>query len=129
MLLVTPLWRFSPRYSLQRGDIFPGLLGDKYTRNPFQVLGLGGLKTMLVGSDYFWVVLCKNHRFHHKGNVSYAHQIVLGETDAYSPPPMLTQQFAVRCNACGAEYSYRPNDILRNEIAIPESFVPHPLFR
>ncbi len=84
---------------------------------------------MLHGSDYFWVVLCKNRRFHHKGNISYSHQIALGETDAFSPLPMLTQQFTVRCDDCGAEHSYRPNEILRNEIAIPESFVAHPLFK
>ena len=42
--------------------------------------------------EYLWGVLCKNHRFHHKGNTSYSHQIVLAETDAYSPLPMLTQQ-------------------------------------
>ena len=78
--------------------------------------------------DYFWVVLCKNHRFHHKGNISYAHQIALGETDAFSPLPMLTEQVKVRCDDCGAEHSYKPSEILRNEIEIPESFTPHPLF-
>jgi hypothetical protein len=55
--------------------------------------------------EYFWVVLCKNHRFHHKGNTSYSQQIVLAETDAYSPLPMLTQQVSVRCDAYGAEYA------------------------
>jgi hypothetical protein len=78
--------------------------------------------------DYFWVVLCKNHRFHHKGNLSYAHQIVLGEADAYSPLPMLTEQVNVRCDSCGEEYSYKPADILRNVIEVPTGFVPHPLF-
>jgi len=27
-------------------------------------------------TDYFWVVICKNRRFHHKGNTSYQHQMV-----------------------------------------------------
>jgi len=79
--------------------------------------------------DYFWVVLCKNHRFHHKGNTSYAHQIALGETDAYSPLPMLAQAVTVRCDNCGEEYSYREKDILRNVIPVPTGFVPHPMFR
>jgi hypothetical protein len=79
--------------------------------------------------DYFWVVLCKNHRFHHKGNLSYAHQIMLGETDAYSPPPMLTQKVTVRCDSCGETYSYKATEILRNVMEIPTEFVAHPLFR
>jgi len=84
---------------------------------------------MFEDRDYFWVVLCKNHRFHHKGNLSYTHQIALAETDAYSPLPMLTQQVTVRCDSCGQEYSYWPKDILRNVIAVPMGFVPHPMFR
>ena len=47
--------------------------------------------------DYFWVVICKNRRFHHKGNTSYEHRIALGETDPFSPQPMLTEDLNVRC--------------------------------
>ena len=79
--------------------------------------------------DYVWAVLCKNHRFHHIGNLSYAHQIVLAETDAHSPLPLLTQIVSVRCDDCGAEYSYKAREILRNVLEIPTWFVPHPLFR
>lgn len=79
--------------------------------------------------DYFWVVLCKNHRFHHRGNISYLHQIALGETDAYSPLPMLTDKVVVRCDNCGEMYSYKPTEILRNVLEIPAGFAPHPLFR
>jgi len=79
--------------------------------------------------EYFWVVLCKNHRFHHKGNTSYSHQIVLAETNAFSPLPMLTQQVSVRCDACGAEYSYKPAEILRGEMETAPAFVPHPMFK
>jgi len=35
----------------------------------------------------------------------------------------------VRCDNCGEEYSYRPADILRNIIEIPNGFVPHPIFK
>jgi hypothetical protein len=84
---------------------------------------------MTRGSEYFWVVLCKNNRFHHQRSLFYSQQIVLGETDAFSSLPMLTQQFTVRCDDCGEEYLYKPDDILRNEISIPEGFAPHPLFR
>jgi hypothetical protein len=84
---------------------------------------------MSVDRGYFWVVLCKNHRFHHKGNHSYAHEIALGETDARSPRPLLTQEVSVRCDHCGSEYSYRPREIVRSVIEVPVGFVPHPLFR
>jgi hypothetical protein len=80
-------------------------------------------------TDYFWVVICKNHRFHHKGNLSYEHRIALGETDAFSPLPMLTEQLKVRSDNCGEEYSYKPKDVLRADIEIPTNFVPHPLFK
>jgi hypothetical protein len=29
--------------------------------------------------DYYWVVVCKNHRVHHKGNTSYEHTFVSGK--------------------------------------------------
>lgn len=80
-------------------------------------------------TDYFWVVICKNHSFHHKGNLSYEHRIVLGETDAFSPLPMLTEKLKVCCDNCGEEYSYKPKDVLRADIEVPTTFVPHPLFK
>jgi hypothetical protein len=55
-------------------------------------------------TDYFWVVICKNRRFHHKGNTSYQHQIPLGETDPFSSPPMLTEDVKVCCDVCHQEY-------------------------
>jgi hypothetical protein len=78
--------------------------------------------------DYYWVVICKNHRVHHKGNTSYEHHIRLGETDAYSPPPMQTEQITVRCDSCGEEYSYKPKEVTRAEIEVLDNFTPHPLF-
>jgi hypothetical protein len=84
---------------------------------------------MEYSTDYFWVVICKNRRFHQKGNTSYAHQIPLAETDPFSPLPMLTDDIRVRCDACGAEYSYKPKEVLRGEIAVPEHFDVHFSFR
>jgi hypothetical protein len=84
---------------------------------------------MVYTTEYFWVVICKNYRFHRKGNTSYAHQIPLAETDAFSPLPMLTERVRVRCDRCGEEYSYKRSDVLRNEIEVPEHFTPHPLFK
>ena len=84
---------------------------------------------MTYATAYFWVVLCKNRSFHRKNNTSYAHQIALGETDAFSPLPMMTERVDVRCDHCGLEYSYRASEIMRNEIAVPDGFIPHPLFR
>ena len=76
--------------------------------------------------DYFWVVICKNR---HKGNTSYEHRIALVETDPFSPQPMLSEDLNVRCDSCGEQYSYKPKDVLRAEIQVPEHFLPHPLFR
>jgi len=79
--------------------------------------------------NYCWVVLCKNHWFHMRQNVFYRHQIVLGETDAVSPPPAFDGPFPVRCDSCGREYRYKPSELLRYEAELPEGFSPHPLFQ
>jgi len=79
--------------------------------------------------DYFWAVVCKNHRFHHKGNIGYAHRILLGETDAFASLPLLPEKIKVRCESCGEEYSYKSKEIMRDEIEVPAHFVPHPLFK
>jgi len=80
-------------------------------------------------TDYFWVVVCKNRRFHHKENTGYEHKVLLGEADAYSSLPMLPDKIEVRCERCGEEYSYRQKEIMRDEVQIPETFTPHPLFK
>jgi hypothetical protein len=79
-------------------------------------------------SQYFWVVLCKNHKFHKHQNLFFEHKIPLGETDAIQPPPDLNGGLKVRCDDCGQEYTYKPKDLLRIELELPESFTPHPLF-
>jgi hypothetical protein len=63
-------------------------------------------------TDYYWVVVCKNRRFHHKGNVGYEHRIMLGETDAFAALPMLPEKIKVRCDSCGQESSYKRSEIL-----------------
>ena len=78
--------------------------------------------------DYFWVVICKNGRFHQKENISYHHRILLGETDSYVSLPMLPVEFEVRCDSCGEEYSYSRKEVLRAEVQVRETFTPHPLF-
>jgi hypothetical protein len=80
-------------------------------------------------TDYFWVVFCKNRRFHHKDNTGYEHRILLGETDAFSSHPMLPAMIEVRCDSCRKAYSYKRSEILRDEVQVPEAFVPHPLFK
>jgi hypothetical protein len=79
-------------------------------------------------TDYYWIVLCKNHGFHRRQNLFSPHKIALGETDAYACPPYLGGHFKVKCDDCGEEHSYKPQDVLRFEIAPPESFIAHPLF-
>jgi hypothetical protein len=80
-------------------------------------------------SEYCWVVICKNHRFHHHKNQLYGHRIPLGETDAFTPRPALAGRLVVRCDECGQEYSYEPAEVLRYEEVFPDSVTPHPLFR
>ncbi len=78
---------------------------------------------------YLWVVICKNKWFHRRVNLYYGHKIPLGITDAFTPPPPLDGPFRVRCDSCGSEYSYDLEELLRLELAVPESFSPHALFR
>ena len=78
---------------------------------------------------YFWVVLCKNHRFHSRQNLFLTHKIRLAATDAFLPPPSLSTYLNVRCDECGEEYSYEPKEILRAQLGSLDSFIPHPMFR
>jgi len=86
-------------------------------------------KEMWVDSHYCWVVLCKNHWFHLRQNLFFRHRIPLAETDPVAPRPFLEGRFAVRCDDCRKEYSYKPSDVLKYEQELPDSFTPHPLFR
>jgi hypothetical protein len=67
-------------------------------------------------TDYYWVGVCKNHRFHHKGNTGYERKILLGEVDAFSSLPMLPDNSVVRCEGCGEEYSYKRKEVMRDEV-------------
>ncbi len=78
--------------------------------------------------EYYWVVLCKNHLFHNRQNLSSGHKILLGETDAILPCPILKSAFKVTCDDCGKEYNYLPKDVLRYETEPPVIFAAHPLF-
>lgn len=80
-------------------------------------------------SHYCWVVLCKNHWFHIRENLFFAHRIPLAETDAITPRPAIDQRFRFKCDSCGKEYLYKPSEVRRCEQELPESFTPHPLFR
>ena len=82
----------------------------------------------MTDTEYFWVVLCKNHRFHKQQNLFFAHKIPLGETDGFLPPPDLNGDLTVRCDDCGQEYSYHPKELVRIELEVPAHFTPHPLF-
>ncbi len=79
--------------------------------------------------DYCWVVVCKNHRYHHHPNTFNVHRIPLGITDAYAVRPATQKPFIARCDECGKEYSYKPSEVLRYEMDAPSPFMPHPLFR
>ena len=80
-------------------------------------------------ANYCWVVLCKNYLFHLRQNIFFRHRIPLGETDAVAPLPPLGEHFAVRCDDCGETYTYRPQDVRRIGLELPESFKAHPRFQ
>ena len=84
---------------------------------------------MWVDSHYCWVVLCKNHWFHLRQNIFFRHRIPLSETDPVAPRPSLEGRFSVRCDDCRKEYFYKPSEVLKSELELPDSFTPHPLFR
>jgi hypothetical protein len=42
---------------------------------------------------------------------------------------MLPEKIEVRCDNCGEEYSYKRKEVVRDEVQVPENFVPHPLFK
>ena len=69
-------------------------------------------------SDYIWVVICKNHEFHSKKNSFSGYKIPLGETDAFENPPALGGELKVRCDACGQENTYLPDDLVRLQMAV-----------
>jgi hypothetical protein len=78
--------------------------------------------------EYFWIVMCKNHRYHFRQNRVAGHPVLLGQTDPFSAPPRLEFDFMAKCDDCGKEYAYSPADLLRFETESPESFVAHSLF-
>jgi hypothetical protein len=86
-------------------------------------------KEMWVDSHYCWVVLCKNHWFHLRQNLFFRHRIPLAEADPVATRPSLEDRFRVRCDDCRKEYFYKPSEVLKFEIELPDSFTPHPLFR
>jgi hypothetical protein len=81
------------------------------------------------GCSYSWAVICKNTRFHHRQNQFVGHKILLGESDSCAAQPALPSRFPVRCDECGKISCYKYSDVVRFQVEIPESFVPHPLFR
>lgn len=76
---------------------------------------------------YCWVVVCKNRKFHNQQNIYSGHKIPLSETDEFASPPDVGF-FTVRCDECGSEQSYRPEDLMRFKMTLPPDFKTHPLF-
>jgi len=56
-------------------------------------------------------------------------QNLAGETNVFSSLPMLPDKVDVHCDSCGEENSYKRKEIMRDEVQVPEVFVPHPLFK
>jgi hypothetical protein len=92
-------------------------------------VGPSGENTMWEDSSYCWAVTGNDHIYHIPRNSMYRHKIPLAEADAVSSKPPIRGPFRVRCDMCGKEYINKPSDVLRVERELPESFIPHPLFR
>jgi hypothetical protein len=80
------------------------------------------------GSNYCWVVLCKNRWAHLRQSIFTSHRIPLGRTDAFAPPPALDSRFPVQCDVCRGKFLYSASDVRRYQRELPDSFIPHPLF-
>ena len=76
---------------------------------------------------YYWVVICKNRKFHEQQNIYSGHKIALCETDEFTPPPQM-EPFTVRCDECGENQSYDASDLVRFQMQLVPNFKPHPLF-
>jgi hypothetical protein len=55
-------------------------------------------------------------------------EFLRGETDAVGLRPPIKKPFT-GCDECGKDNVYKASEVLRYEMDVPESFVPHPLFR
>jgi hypothetical protein len=76
---------------------------------------------------YYWVVICKNRKFHEQQNIYSGHKIALCETDEFMPPPQI-KKFTVQCDECGAEHSYQASELARLQMPLATDFKPHRLF-
>ena len=76
---------------------------------------------------YYWVVICKNRKFHEQQNIYSGHKIALCETDEFTPPPQM-ESFTVRCDECGERQSYDASDLVRFQMPLVPNFKPHRLF-
>ena len=76
---------------------------------------------------YYWVVICKNRKFHEQQNIYSGHKIALCETDEFTPPPQM-EPFTVRCDECGESQAYDASDLVRFQMPLVPNFKPHPLF-
>ena len=129
-----PVWSALEPDSLRRSPI--GLLRQASGgERPVQEPGEEETRESDSGKDpwldrnYCWVVVCKNRRLHHRRKPFHVHRIPLGETDTLEPRPCIQRPFVVRCDECGMDYTYKSSEVLRYEMDVPPSFVPHPFFR
>jgi len=80
-------------------------------------------------ANYCWVVICKSRWLHYRQSLFAGHRIPLALTDAVAPRPNLPVRFRVTCDDCGRPHFYKPRNVLRYEMEVPENFQPHHAFR
>jgi len=59
----------------------------------------------------------------------YENRILLGDSDAYAALPMLQKRSGCGAIIGGEEYSYKQKEVMRDEVQVPETFKPQPLFK
>jgi hypothetical protein len=71
--------------------------------------------------SYYWVVICKNRKFHEQQNIYSGHKIALCEKDEFTPPPQM-EPFTVRCDEFGENQAYDAFDLVRFQMPTCSEF-------
>jgi hypothetical protein len=118
--------RIWPHIAKRMPSVATGIARSSLEHAALQVSGQQGESAN--AETYYWVVVCKNRKFHDQENIYSGHKIPLVETDEFTPPPKI-DAFTVRCDECGAEQTYHPADLMRFQMPIAADFKSHPLFQ
>jgi hypothetical protein len=82
-----------------------------------------------MAQGYYWVVTCKNTKYHAEESPFHGQRIPVGKADEHSPRPTIPDFVDVTCDdqQCAKTYSYAAREIIRWSGDAPQ-FVLHPSF-